>query len=276
MLPALPGGPLGPGVRQTEAEMRLGGKIAIITGASSGFGRATAVRFAEEGARLVLGDLDEAGGHETVARVEHAGGAAELVVGDIATRAGAAALIERALERFATVDILVNNAGISQPELRDTWNADEESWDRVIRINLKSVYLCSRATIPLMLEKGSGSIVNVASIAATRAVGGASYAAAKGGILSYTRLVSRELAARGVRINCVSPGYMRTPMSTGERLGLSVAEQEERLAKLTRRVPMRRSGEPADIADAIVYLSSDEAGYVTGQELVVDGGYLAS
>ena len=256
--------------------MRLAGKIAIITGASSGFGRATAVRFAEEGARLVLGDLDEDGGRETVALIERTEGAAEFVLGDIATEAGAAALVERARATFGTVDILVNNAGISQPEMKDTWNASEESWDRVIRINLKSVYLCSRATIPILLEKGSGSIVNVASIAATRAVGGASYAAAKGGILSYTRLVSRELAARGVRINCVSPGYMRTPMSTGERLGLSVAEQEERLEKLTRRVPMRRSGSPTDIADAIVYLSSDEAGYVTGQELVVDGGYLAS
>ena len=261
---------------RTEADMRLGGKIAIITGASSGFGRATAVRFAEEGAQLVLGDLDENGGRETVALVEQAGGAAEFVAGDIATEAGAGTLIERALARFGTADILVNNAGIAQPELKDTWNAPEDSWDRVIRINLKSVYLCSRATIPVMLEKGSGSIVNVASIAATRAVGGASYAAAKGGILSYTRLVSRELAARGVRINCVSPGYMRTPMSTGERLGLSVDEQEERLEKLTRRVPMRRSGSPNDIADAIVYLSSDQAGYVTGQELVVDGGYLAS
>ena len=261
---------------RTEAEMRLVGKIAIITGASSGFGRATAVRFAAEGARLVLGDLDEAGGRETVARIERAGGAAEFIAGDIATQPGAAALIERALERFGTADILVNNAGIWQPEMKDTWNASEESWDRVIRVNLKSVYLCSRATIPIMLAKGSGSIVNVASIAATRAVGGASYAAAKGGILSYTRLVSRELAARGVRINCVSPGYMRTPMSSGERLGLSVAEQEERLQQLTRRVPMRRSGAVTDIADAILYLASDEAGYVTGQELVVDGGYLAS
>ena len=261
---------------RTEAKMRLGGKIAIITGAGSGFGRATAVRFAEEGARLVLGDIDEDGGRQTVALIEQTGGTAEFVLGDSATEAGASVLVERALARFATADILVNNAGIAQPELKDTWNAPEESWDRVIRINLKSVYLCSRATIPVMLEKGTGSIVNVASIAATRAVGGASYAAAKGGILSYTRLVSRELAARGVRINCVSPGYMRTPMSTGERLGLSVDQQEERLQKLTRRVPMRRSGSPNDIADAIVYLSSDEAGYVTGQELVVDGGYLAS
>src|SRR5512144_2521007 len=111
--------------------MRLDGKIAIITGASSGFGRATAVRFAEEGARLVLGDLDEDGGRETVARVEQAGSEAEFLLGDIATGAGAGALIERALTRFGTADILVNNAGISQPELHDTWNASEESWDRV-------------------------------------------------------------------------------------------------------------------------------------------------
>ena len=136
--------------------MRLAGKIAIITGASSGFGRATAVRFAEEGARLVLGDVDEAGGRETVALIERTGGQAEFVLGDIATEAGAGALIERGLARFGTADILVNNAGISQPEMKDTWNAPEESWDRVIRINLKSVYLCSRATIPVLLEKGSG------------------------------------------------------------------------------------------------------------------------
>lgn len=253
--------------------MRLTGRVAIITGASSGFGRATAVRFAQEGASLVLGDLDGDGGRETLALVEHAGGAAELVVGDVATADVAAALVARALERFALLDMLVNNAGIAPPEPQRSWDAPEESWDRVLRVNLKSVYLCCRAVIPEMIRHGSGAIVNVASIAATRAVGGASYAAAKGGILSYTRFVSRELAPQGIRVNCVSPGYMRTPMSTGERYGLTEAQQDARMEHFAQRVPMRRSGAAGDIADAIVYLASNEAGYVTGQELIVDGGY---
>lgn len=253
---------------------RLTDKVAIITGASSGFGRATAVRFAQEGARLVLGDLDEPGGHETVALVGAAGGVCELVIGDVATAEGAADLAEAARSIYGGVDVLVNNAGIAPTEQRDTWNAPEESWDAVIRVNLKSVYLCCRAAIPLMLDRGAGAIVNVASIAASRAMAGASYAAAKGGVLSYTRLVSRELASRNIRVNAVSPGYMRTPMTTGERLGLDEAEQEARMASFARRIPMRRCGEADDIADAILYLASDEAAYVTGQELVVDGGYL--
>jgi NAD(P)-dependent dehydrogenase (short-subunit alcohol dehydrogenase family) len=125
-----------------------------------------------------------------------------------------------------------------------------------------------------MLERGGGSIVSVASIAASCAVGGAAYGATKGGILSYTRQVSRELAARGVRLNCVSPGYMRTPMSTGERKGATPEEQEAAMARFGRLVPMERAGSVLDIAEAIVYLASDESRYVTGQEIVVDGGYL--
>jgi 3-oxoacyl-[acyl-carrier protein] reductase len=254
--------------------MRLDGRIAIVTGASSGFGRATAIRLAEEGASVVVADLDERGGEETVALVEKTGGEALLVVGDIATDAGARAVVEQALGRFGTVDVLVNNAGIAPPEPSESWDAAEESWDRVIRINLKSVYLCSRAVMPVLLAKGSGSIVNVASIAATRAVSGASYAAAKAGILGYTHQVATEVAPRGVRINCVSPGFMRTPMSTGERRGLDAAAQEERIAAMATRPPMQRIGSVDDIAAAIAYLASDDARYVTGQEIVVDGGYL--
>lgn len=254
--------------------MRLAGKVAIVTGASSGFGRQTAIRFAEEGAKVVLGDIDDDGGSETVELVDRAGGVAEFVAGDVATVDGAEALVERAQSRFTTVDILVNNAGVAASEPRDTWNAPEDTWDHVLRVNLKSVYVCSRAAIPVMLERGSGSIVNVASIAASRAVGGAAYAASKGGVVSYTRLVSRELASRGVRVNCVSPGYMVTPMSTGERMGFSEAQQAERVEMMARRVPMRRMGDVTDIANAVVYLASDEAKYVTGQQLIVDGGYV--
>jgi NAD(P)-dependent dehydrogenase (short-subunit alcohol dehydrogenase family) len=254
--------------------MRLDGRIVIVTGASSGFGRAIAVRVAEEGASVVIADLDERGGEETAALVDKAGADAEVVVGDIATEAGARHAVERTVARFGTVDVLVNNAGIAPPEQGDSWDAPQESWDRVIRVNLSSVYLCSRAVIPVLLAQGGGSIVNIASIAATRAVSGGSYAAAKGGILGYTRQVARELAARGVRMNCVSPGYMRTPMTTGERMGLDPAAQEARVEAFGRRVPMQRTGSVDDIAAAVAYLASDDARYVTGQEIVVDGGYL--
>ena len=246
----------------------------IVTGASSGFGRAIAIRVAREGANVVIADLDETGGKETCALVHDVGGDTELVVGDIGTEVGARLAVEQALARFGTVDVLVNNAGVAPPEKQDSWDATEESWDRVIRINLKSVYLCSRAVIPTMLAKGGGSIVNIASIAATRAVSGSSYAAAKAGMLGYTHQVAAELAARGVRINCVSPGYMRTPMSTGERMGLDEAAQDERVAGFGKLVPMQRAGSVDDIAAAVAYLASDDARYVTGQEIVVDGGYL--
>ena len=254
--------------------MRLEGKVAIVTGASSGFGRATAERFAREGARVVVADLDEPGGIETVRRVAAAGSEAELVVGDVSTFEGAEAAVERAVSRCGRLDVLVNNAGIAQSDLADTWDTTEEKWDRVIRVNLRSVYACSKAAIPRMLALGAGSVVNVASIAASVSVGGAAYAATKCAIVSYTQHVGRELADRNVRVNCVSPGFMRTPMSTGERLGLSPEEQEERIAGFGERVPMRRAGSVDDIAGAILYLASDEAAYVTGQEIVVDGGYL--
>jgi NAD(P)-dependent dehydrogenase (short-subunit alcohol dehydrogenase family) len=254
----------------------LEGRVAIVTGGSSGFGRATAVRLASEGAKVVIGDLDAERGHETVGLVGQIGGQCELFVGDIATASGATAMAERAQAVFGSIDILVNNAGVApEGEAGRSWDATEESWDRVIRINLKSVYLCTRAVLPVMIAKGKGSVVNVASIAATRAVSGASYAAAKAGILGYCVQVAAELATQNVRVNCVSPGFMVTPMSTGERLGLTAQESRARLDAMGLRAPMQRMGEADDIAAAIAYLASDDAKYVTGQEIVVDGGFLS-
>ena len=169
--------------------MRLRDKVAIVTGGSSGFGRTTAVRVAEEGARVVVADLDEAWGKESISLIEQAGGEGTLIVGDVATSEGAEQAVARAIERFGGLDVLVNNAGIAQYDLEDTWNSSEEIWDQILRVNLKSVFLCCKAAIPHMLERGGGSIVNVASISASSAVGGAAYGATKGGILSYSRQV---------------------------------------------------------------------------------------
>jgi 3-oxoacyl-[acyl-carrier protein] reductase len=254
---------------------RLEGRVAIVTGGSSGFGRATCVRLAHEGARILVADLDEANGHETVGLVGQVGGEASLHVGDIATEDGASAMTKRALELFGTVDILVNNAGIAPiGEPGRTWDVPEDGWDRLIRVNLKSVYLCTRAVVPTMIARGMGSVVNVASVAATRTCSSASYAAAKAGILGYTLQVASELAPKNVRINSVSPGFMITPMSTGELRGLSPEESRAHLAEMGRKSPMGHMGDADDIAAAIAYLASDDAKYVTGQELVVDGGYL--
>jgi NAD(P)-dependent dehydrogenase (short-subunit alcohol dehydrogenase family) len=253
---------------------RLAGKVAIVTGSGSGFGRATACRFAAEGACVVVADVDERAGRETVEQIEASGARALLAVGDVADADVTAHAVERTLEAFGCITTLVNNAGVSQSATRDTWDADDATWDRVLHANLRTAITCSRAAIPAMIEAGGGSIVNVASIAAVAPVGGAAYAASKGGMLSFTRQIARELASRNVRVNCVSPGFMRTPMSTGERLGLSAEEQEARIADMARRVPMRRTGTVDDIANALLFFASDESQYVTGQELVVDGGYL--
>jgi NAD(P)-dependent dehydrogenase (short-subunit alcohol dehydrogenase family) len=253
---------------------RFDGRVAIVTGAASGFGRATALAFARDGGHVVVLDRDAERGAAVVDEIGALGREGHLVVGDVSTSDAAKEAVAVARDAHERLDVLVNNAGIAQSEPRDTWDMDEDQWDRVLQVNLRSIYVCSRAAIPVMREARRGAIVNVASIAASVCVGGAAYAAAKGGVLSYTRHVARELAGRGVRMNAVSPGFMRTPMTTGERLGLNEEEQEERLIEFGKLVPMKHVGSTDDIAEAILYLASDAAAYVTGQEIVVDGGYV--
>jgi NAD(P)-dependent dehydrogenase (short-subunit alcohol dehydrogenase family) len=253
---------------------RLTGKVAIVTGGASGFGRATALLFAAEGAQVVVVDLDEAGGREVVEEIANDGGQAALVVGDVGEKTTADGFVAEAVDRYGALHVLVNNAGIAQGGDR-TWDIPEELWDRVLKTNLRSVYLGSRAAIPVMMSAGDGSIINIASIAASVSVvgSGASYAAAKGGILSYSRHVAVELAPT-IRVNCVSPGFMRTPMSTGERYGLTLEQQEQRMEVFGSYSPMGRAGSTQDVANAALFLASTESSFITGQELVVDGGHL--
>lgn len=253
---------------------RLDDKVAIVTGGASGFGRATALRFAREGARVVVVDLDEPRGASVVDELRAAGSDGRLVIGDVSSLDVANEAVTAAVDGFGRLDVLVNNAGIVQGDDRDTWDTTEEKWDLVLQVNLRSVFVCSKAAIPVMLAAGGGSIVNVASIAASVCTGGSAYAASKGAILSYTRHTARELARWGVRMNAVSPGFMRTPMTTGERDGLDEAAQEERVAGFAAHLPMKRMGAMDDIADAVLFLASDEASYITGQEVIVDGGYV--
>jgi NAD(P)-dependent dehydrogenase (short-subunit alcohol dehydrogenase family) len=253
---------------------RLEGKTAIITGAGSGFGRAAAVLFAREGARIVVADINGETADATAEMITSAGGEAVAVAADVSSADTAKLLVDTAASRFGHLDVLVNNAGINQaPSPTQTWDVPEETWDRIIRVNLRSVYVCCRAAVPAMRAAGRGSIVNVASIATSVNVGGAAYAASKGGMLSYTRLVAVELAPE-IRVNCVSPGFMWTPMSSGERDGLGAQEQEARMAAFASYSPMRRAGSADDIARGMLYLASDESAFVTGRDLVIDGGHL--
>ena len=270
---ATPRGPARAGLTEEHMSGRLDGRVAIVTGAASGFGEATALAFGREGAKVVVSDLDGERGQGVVDRIVAGGSEADLVVGDVTTMATADAQAARAVDRWGRLDILVNNAGIAYPGSDSTWDMSEERWDHMIRTNLRSVYVCSKAAIPIMIEAHSGSIVNVASIAATTAIGGAAYGAAKGGMLSYSRHVAAELGPHEIRVNCVSPGYMRTPMTTGERDGWTPEQTAARMQRYGTYVPLGRAGSADDIANAILYLASDEAAYVTGQEIVVDGGW---
>ncbi|MCH2173757.1 SDR family oxidoreductase [Myxococcota bacterium] len=254
--------------------MRFSGRRVMVTGAGSGMGEATAKRFAEEGASVSLVDVDKAGLERVTAEISEGGGVAASIHADIASTDGAEGAIRASVDRFGGLDVLVNNAGVST--MADpSWKASEEEWDRVLSVNLKGVFLCSKYAIPEIKKAGGGAIVNTASIAAEVSCAGAAYTASKGGVAMLTRTLAVELAQEGVRVNAVGPGFMITPMSTGERQGANEEQIQARLDGFASRVPMGRCGLAVEVANAILFLASDEASYITGQHLCVDGGFTA-
>ena len=250
----------------------LDGKTALVTGGGSGIGRATSLAYAREGARVVVADVNVEGGEETVLRIKEAGGDAILVHADVSKPEDTQAMVARAVEAFGSLDCAFNNAGISGGrDRRLTADYLEDDWDRVIGINLKGVWLCMKAEIPQMLKQGGGAIVNTASIMGLVSTSGsAAYTAAKHGVVGLTKAAALEYAKSGVRVNAVCPGYIHTPM-VQDRLDTVDGYEDQ----LKSRHPVGRLGEPEEIAEAVLWLSSDAASFVTGHNMPVDGGYTA-
>ncbi len=250
--------------------LSLEGKVALVTGGSSGIGRATALVFARKGAKVVVADVLTEGGEGTVSRIRDAGGEAIFVKTDVSKAADVMALVDDAVSTYGRLDCAFNNAGILGVNA-PTADCNEDNWDHVIDINLKGVWLCMKYEIPQMLKQGSGAIVNTASIAGLVGFQGLpAYCATKGGIIQLTKTAALEYATKGIRINAVCPGVIRTPM-----VEQATGGKPELEAQFTALEPVRRMGTPEEIAEAVVWLCSDAASFVTGHPMVVDGGFVA-
>ena len=243
---------------------RLDGKVAVITGGCSGIGLATVRRFAEEGARIVVGDVDEATGPGIAQEVD-----GTFVRVDVTSKEQVDHLFAVAKQSYGSVDVAFNNAGISPPEDDSILTTDLEAWRRVQDVNLTSVYLCCKAALPYMLEQGRGSIINAASFVAIlgAATSQISYTASKGGVLSMSRELGVQFAREGVRINAICPGPVNTPL-----LQELFAKDPERAARRLVHIPMGRFGEPEEMANAVLFLASDESSFITASSFIVDGG----
>jgi NAD(P)-dependent dehydrogenase (short-subunit alcohol dehydrogenase family) len=244
--------------------------VALVTGGSAGIGRATALAFAREGARVVVADVADAGGEETVRLIRDAGGEAVYVHADVSRPHEVEAMVGRAVDAFDRLDYAFNNAGI-EGEPAATAECSEENWDRVLGINLRGVWLCMRYQIPQMLRQGGGAIVNCSSVAGLVGFAGSpAYVASKHGVVGLTKTAALDYATQGIRVNAVCPGVIRTAMIERYTHGDS-----EAAAQLTAMQPVGRMGTPEEIADAVLWLCSDGASFVTGQAIAVDGGLIS-
>ena len=251
---------------------RIEGKVAVVTGGCSGIGLATVRRFVEEGAKVVIGDLNVARGAEVVAELAKSSGVpdvATFVEVDVTDKDQVDGMFRTANDTYRSVDIAFNNAGISPPEDDSILDTDLEAWELVQRVNLTSVYLCCKAALPYMLEQGKGSIINTASFVAVMgaATSQISYSASKGGVLSMSRELGVQFARDGVRVNALCPGPVNTPL-----LQELFAKDAERAARRLVHVPMGRFGEPEEMANAVLFLASDESSFITANTFLVDGG----
>jgi NAD(P)-dependent dehydrogenase (short-subunit alcohol dehydrogenase family) len=252
--------------------MKLAGKVAVVTGAASGMGRAVAETFAREGARVVVADLNAEGGAETVGRIAAGGGVARFVATNVGHAADVAQMVRAAEDTFGPVDVLYSNAGHGGGQaVHETAEAD---WDAVFDVNLKGVYLCARAVLPAMMERRTGAIVNVAStLGLAASVGRAAYCASKAGVVNLTRQMALDYAPYGIRVNCIAPGPIHTPMIEASFRRAADPERDRR--RVVANIPLGRLGQPEEIAKAALFLAGDDASFITGVVLPVDGGNAA-
>ncbi len=248
--------------------MRLKNKVAIITGAASGIGKAAAILFAENGANVVVADINRTGGNRTVDTIRDTGGEASYIPVDVTIADDSQRMVQETVRSYGKLDILFNNAGIAMR--LPVAELPESDWHHCLAVNLTGVYLCAKAAIPAMQENGGGTIINMSSIYGI--VGGdvrAAYVASKGGVTNLTRGMALDYAQDNIRVNCICPGFIETPLVAG------VVKTPEEYRKLADRHPMKRLGKPEEIAYGALYLASDEAAFVTGIALPIDGGYTA-
>lgn len=250
----------------------LDGKVALVTGGASGIGRATALTFAREGAKLVIADMNEDGGQQTVHMITENGGEAMFVQVDVSNATEVEVMISKTVETYGRLDCAHNNAGIGSRPRAPLHECLEETWDRVLGINLKGVWLCMKYEIIQMLKQGGGTIVNTASIMGLVGSwsGTSAYNASKHGVVGLTKTAALEYAKSGIRVNAVCPGYIRTPL-----LESTLTSRPDMEEQIVSRHPVGRLGHPEEIAEAVVWLCSDAASFVTGHTMTVDGGYVA-
>lgn len=243
------------------------GKVAFVTGAANGIGRATALAFAREGANVVVADISEQGNQETARMIEDLGGRAIAVKCDVTRTEDVRAALSKTIETFGRLDFAFNNAGVEQ-KTAVTAELDEAEWDRIVNIDLRGVFLCLKHEIPLMLKQGGGAIVNTSSSAGVKGFKGlAAYVAAKHGVVGLTRAAALDYAAQNIRINAVCPGIIDTPM-----MDRFIGGTPEGREQVISQSPIGRMGQPEEIANAVVWLCSDAASFAIGHALVIDGG----